>query len=343
MRVLIEAGVDPNSRRSDGETQLLAAMYQGHINATRELLRAGANPLLTMTDELENMGVPLDAAVTNGHAGVVHEVIGRLGIEGCGGASAGLDAFRQAAGYQHLGILFMLTDAGVVGAGEAVIAAAVHGRQASLQYLLRSRIAITLGSTRRLSSSVPAGKHHGSWLLLGRPLLLSPRRVTKVPTGEAEPAWPGKRCRRRTRARGGGGHFEECRRQSIGPPSAEGASSPPAGRGSLCSRSLRALGTSSEYLPLQDLVHCAGKVVYTEGILRLLQVFHRGPSPVTATAATGHRKNIPRGQHARKPKSRGRVAADIKRSGFPRVGHKDVAVMAGQEHTTTAMPCKLRK
>lgn len=137
VRVLIEAGADPNSRRSDGVTPLFAAMYQGHIDATRELLRAGANPLLTMTDELGNTGVPLDAAVTNGHSGVVGEVIGRLGIEGCGGASAGVDALRQAAGYQHLGILSMLTDAGVLDTGEAVIKAAVHGREASLRYLLR--------------------------------------------------------------------------------------------------------------------------------------------------------------------------------------------------------------
>lgn len=136
-RLLIEGGADPNSRRLDGATPLFAAMYQGHIDATRELLRAGANPLLTMTDELGNTGVPLDAAVTNGHSGVVREVIDRLGIEGCGGASAGVDALRQAAGYQHLGILSMLTDAGVLDTGDAVIEAAVHGREASLRYLLR--------------------------------------------------------------------------------------------------------------------------------------------------------------------------------------------------------------
>eukprot|EP00752_Nemacystus_decipiens_P010768 g9581.t1 len=134
---LIEADADADSRRLDGATPLFAAMYHGHIGATRELLRAGANPLLTMMDELGNEGVPLDAAVTNGHAGVVREVIDRLGIEGCGGASAGVHALRQAAGYQHLEILTMLTDAGVVDTGEAVIEAAVHGREASLQYLLR--------------------------------------------------------------------------------------------------------------------------------------------------------------------------------------------------------------
>lgn len=137
MRVLIEAGADPDTRRSDGATPLFAAMYQGHIGATRELLRAGASPLLTMTDELGNTGVPLDAAVTNGHSDVVREVIDRLGIEGCGGASAGVDALRQAAGYQHLGILSMLTDAGVLDTGEAVIQAAVYGREASLRFLLR--------------------------------------------------------------------------------------------------------------------------------------------------------------------------------------------------------------
>lgn len=137
MSVLIEAGADPDSRRLDGATPLFAAMYQGHMSTTRELLRAGANPLLTMTDELGRTGVPLDAAATNGHSDVVHELIDQLGIEGCGGASAGVDALRQAAGYQHLGILSILTDAGVLDTGEAVIEAAKYGREASLQYLLR--------------------------------------------------------------------------------------------------------------------------------------------------------------------------------------------------------------
>eukprot|EP00903_Cladosiphon_okamuranus_P017387 g16016.t1 len=137
IRVLIEAGADPDSRRSDGATPLFAAMYQGHVGATRELLQAGANPLLTMTDELGNTGVPLDAAATNGHSGVVREVIDRVGIEGCGGRSAGVDALRQAAGYQHLEILSMLTDAGVLDTGEAVVEAAVRGREGSLRFLLR--------------------------------------------------------------------------------------------------------------------------------------------------------------------------------------------------------------
>lgn len=137
MRVLTEAGADTDSRRSDGATPLFVAMFQGRIDATRELLRAGANPLLTMTDELGNTGVPLDAAVTNGHSDVVREVIDQVGIEGCGGTSAGVDALRQAAGHQHVEILSVLTGAGVLDTGEAVIEAATCGREASLRYLLR--------------------------------------------------------------------------------------------------------------------------------------------------------------------------------------------------------------
>lgn len=86
MRVLIEAGVDPNGRVLDGSTPLYRAARHGHADATKGLLRAKADPLLTYL----NGYVPLDVAAQYGHLEVAHELIREHGIEGCGGSSGGI-------------------------------------------------------------------------------------------------------------------------------------------------------------------------------------------------------------------------------------------------------------
>lgn len=84
---------------------------------------------------------PLDIAATNGHAEIVQELIHQLGIEGCGGASGGVDGLGLAARHGHVNIISMLTDAGgVVHTGEALNAAARPGCEASVKFLLRQQV-----------------------------------------------------------------------------------------------------------------------------------------------------------------------------------------------------------
>lgn len=138
MRVLMEAGANPNSRGNDGSTPMYLAAQEGKVDSIKVLLRAKANPLLTKpNDPKPNGGVPLDAAARNGHSGVVHELIGQLGIERCGGASGGVEALETAVVDQHLDIMAMLTDAGVVDTGAALRRAAGFGREACVKFLLQ--------------------------------------------------------------------------------------------------------------------------------------------------------------------------------------------------------------
>ena len=140
MRVLIEAGANPDSRRLDGATPLFIAAQRGKMNAIRMLLRANANPLLTWReDESGDTYVPLDLASQNGHSGVVRELVQQGGIEGCGGASGGIDALRLAAMNQHVDIMITLTEAGVVDIGTALATAAGYHSELSMKFLLQQR------------------------------------------------------------------------------------------------------------------------------------------------------------------------------------------------------------
>lgn len=59
------------------------------------------------------------------------------GIEGCGGASGGVDALNPAAQDQHLEVMATLTNAGVVDTGVALLAAAENGREGAVKFLLQ--------------------------------------------------------------------------------------------------------------------------------------------------------------------------------------------------------------
>ena len=110
------------------------------MNAIRMLLRANANPLLTWReDESGDTYVPLDLASQNGHSGVVRELVQQGGIEGCGGASGGIDALRLAAMNQHVDIMITLTEAGVVDIGTALATAAGYHSELSMKFLLQQR------------------------------------------------------------------------------------------------------------------------------------------------------------------------------------------------------------
>ncbi|CAM9295066.1 unnamed protein product, partial [Hapterophycus canaliculatus] len=140
---LVEDGANVNSRLHDRATPLFKAAFLGHLEAVRELLRAKADPLLTQTDPSGDMWVPLDVAAQNGHTAVVGEMVQRLGIKGCGGASRGVDALHMAAGCGHVDVMAILTGAGVVDTGVALAVASETSEEASVKLLLKLREAVS--------------------------------------------------------------------------------------------------------------------------------------------------------------------------------------------------------
>lgn len=138
MSILIEAGANPNHCRiSEGVTPLYSAADNGHVDAVKLLLRAKANPLLVARPSLDSTAVPLDVAAQNGHLGVVRELIRERGIKGCGGASGGVDALAVAVHEKQVEIMEILTNAGVVDTGLALLAAAEIGFESAVKFLLR--------------------------------------------------------------------------------------------------------------------------------------------------------------------------------------------------------------
>ena len=135
MSVLIEAGANPNSRAQDGATPLYVAAQQGHLNILKMLLRAKADPVLAR----KGSELPLGAAAAHGRAGVARELIRQFGIEGCGGESVGQGALDSAAASQHVNVMAVLTDAGVVDAGSGLLAATAYGREEAVKFLLRQK------------------------------------------------------------------------------------------------------------------------------------------------------------------------------------------------------------
>ena len=139
VRALTEAGANPNARRADGTTALYNAALGGHVEISRMLLSAKADPLLTATMASGKTYLPLDAAALKGHSDIVHELVERIEIKGCGGVSGGVDALRLAAQNDHVDILAILAEAGVVDSGLALIGAAEFGREASVKFLFQQR------------------------------------------------------------------------------------------------------------------------------------------------------------------------------------------------------------
>ena len=139
MRVLIEAGANANSRALDGATPLYMAAEGGHAALVKGLLRARANPLLGSTHPVGGSFLPLDVAAKEGHSEVARELLRQLGIKGCGGTTDGVQALQLAAQRQHVEIMDMLTCAGVVDPGVALLSAAMCGRELSVKFLLHQQ------------------------------------------------------------------------------------------------------------------------------------------------------------------------------------------------------------
>eukprot|EP00903_Cladosiphon_okamuranus_P012099 g11354.t1 len=126
----------PNARRRDTS---VPGDIETALDAVRNLLSAGANPLAKGTAAEVHGCITLDIAASKGHFKVVHGLLQRFGIEGCGGECGGVDALGTAASDEDLASMAMLTDAGVVDTGKALMGAAGAVREASVEFLLQQR------------------------------------------------------------------------------------------------------------------------------------------------------------------------------------------------------------
>lgn len=136
---LIVAGADVDSRGKSGATSLFTAAARRYADIARELLRARANPLLSAKSSAGLTFSPLNVAAEHGHSEVVRELIQQCGIKGCIDASGGVDALCGAAKNQRVEAMGLLTDAGVVDTGEALVHAARWGGEAAVKFLLQQR------------------------------------------------------------------------------------------------------------------------------------------------------------------------------------------------------------
>ncbi|CAM9427887.1 unnamed protein product, partial [Ectocarpus fasciculatus] len=140
VRALVDAGAKVDCRMPDGATPMYLAAESGHAATIGVLLRAKANPLLCSQAHVGVSYVPLEMAALHGNPDVARVMIKQVGIRGCGGASGGVEALRQAADEEHLEFMAVLVDAGgVVDTGPALILAAENGRAAAVKFLLRRR------------------------------------------------------------------------------------------------------------------------------------------------------------------------------------------------------------
>lgn len=136
VEALLQGGADPNCRMPRGQTPLFEASFAGHTDIVKLLLSARAHPALPVSCPDGGTGVALDVAAQSGHSETVRELL-RLGLAVCGGGDRGESALRLAAQNRHLGVMRMLTDAGVVDTGIALSYSTDGGQVASVKFLLQ--------------------------------------------------------------------------------------------------------------------------------------------------------------------------------------------------------------
>lgn len=106
----------------------------GDVDVTRELLLGNADA------QLGGDILPIDMAAGCGHSQMVKELLRQRGIKGCGGPSGGVGALHAAAQHNNMDILVMLTNAGAVDSGTALIGAAERGHEAPVKFLLQQHL-----------------------------------------------------------------------------------------------------------------------------------------------------------------------------------------------------------
>lgn len=144
VEALIEGGANPDIRMPRGQTPLFEAAFVGHTDIVKLLLRADVAAALPVSSPDGITGVALDVAAQNGHSDTVSELL-RLGIAVCGSTNRGESALRLAAQNRRLGVMTMLTNAGVVDTGNALSYATDGGQEQSVKFLLRQEWATTAG------------------------------------------------------------------------------------------------------------------------------------------------------------------------------------------------------
>lgn len=100
------------------------------------LLRANADPQLQQNTS-GNLFVPLDILAPRGDSDAERELIRHVDIKGCGDPSRGVNALSTDARDKHVDIMVMLTDAGVVDKGPALVANADYVGVVSVKHLLQ--------------------------------------------------------------------------------------------------------------------------------------------------------------------------------------------------------------
>lgn len=113
VRLLLEAGGDADACLPNGQTPLYWVAIGGDVKTLKLLLSFGVDPARAVAHPLGVTRVALDGAAQQGHLEIVRELL-KLGIDACGGASLGVDAMVLAAIMQHVNIMTLLRDAGVV-------------------------------------------------------------------------------------------------------------------------------------------------------------------------------------------------------------------------------------
>lgn len=122
--MFIDAGANVNVRGKGGRTALHEAAICGDGRAITALVSAGADPTLGYNDWRDGLALPLDFVTTRGHVGATHDLLRVCnGIQGCGGESAGVNAFLSAVYHSALDAVLALTTWGVTDYGMGMMIA----------------------------------------------------------------------------------------------------------------------------------------------------------------------------------------------------------------------------
>ena len=139
VRLLAEAGANPDTFLPNGENPLYDAAFDGHVDIVKLLLSFGVKPARPVVHWYGETRVALDAASEFGRRDTVRELL-QLSIAVCGGARLGTDAIILAALNQHFDVMVMLRDAGAADTlGVALFTAADHGHEEVVRFLLQQK------------------------------------------------------------------------------------------------------------------------------------------------------------------------------------------------------------